>query len=294
MATLQATPGKYPLHWLNLSFVIFAHLVGAFAIVYMAAIHFSWWTLGFGLLWSTLCGLSITGGYHRLFSHSAYTASPIVRAFYLMFGAASVQNSALSWCADHRAHHSHTDRDGDPYDISRGFWWAHIGWVVHRTPRDQNRELVRDLADDPLVRFQHRYYLPLAILFGAGVPAAIGASWGDPLGALLVAGWLRVVFQWHATFSINSLTHTFGRQPFCTRTSARDSFWVALLTLGEGYHNFHHRFQIDYRNGVRWYHFDPTKWWVWTLSKLGLTHNLRRVPKDRIEAVRRESVDVAR
>jgi stearoyl-CoA desaturase (delta-9 desaturase) len=267
----------------NLLFLGAAHLAAAGAVVYMAAVHFSWWTLGLGALWATLCGVSITGGYHRLFSHSTYSASPLLRAFYLAFGAASVQNSALAWSADHRAHHADTDGDGDPYNIRRGFWWAHIGWVFHRS--QSNAAFVRRLEEDPLVRLQDRFYLPLALLFGALLPAAIGAAWGDALGAFLVAGCLRLVLQWHATFSINSLAHTIGRQPYCSRSSARDSFWLAFLTLGEGYHNFHHRFQWDYRNGIRWYHFDPTKWWVWTMAALGLARDLQRVPRARIDTV---------
>jgi len=274
------------INWTNVLFIAASHLAAAFAVVYLTVFHFSWWTLGFGLLWATLCGLSITGGYHRLFSHAAYEASWLLRAFYLMFGAASVQNSALAWTADHRAHHANTDREGDPYNINRGFWWAHIGWVFRRSEGTRDLSRARHLEADPLVRFQHRFYVPLAILFGVGVPAAIGTAWGDPLGALLVAGFLRLVLQWHATFSINSLAHLVGSRPYNRLISARDSFWIALITLGEGYHNFHHRFQSDYRNGVRWYHFDPTKWWVWTMARLGLARRLRRVPRERIRAVR--------
>jgi len=285
MAATPALTAHRPFSWVNLTFLVIAHLLAAFAIVYLAAIHFSWWTLGFGLLWGGCCGLSITGGYHRLFSHAAYQAHWLLRSFYLAFGAASVQNSALSWSRDHRIHHAHTDQDHDPYDIRRGFLWAHIAWVVHRAPARPATSTM-DLERDPLVRFQHRHYVALAFLFGAVLPTAIGCAWGDPLGTLLVAGFLRIVVQWHCTFSINSLTHMFGAQPYSTRTSARDSFWVALLTFGEGYHNFHHRFQVDYRNGVRWYHFDPTKWWIWTLARLGLTSNLRRTPAARIAEVR--------
>lgn len=281
-AVESPTPG---IAWVNLFFLILAHVVAAFAVVYVAAIHFSWWTLGFSLVWGICCGLSITGGYHRLFSHASYRAHWLLRAFYLAFGAASIQNSALAWSRDHRIHHAHTDQDDDPYDIRRGFLWAHIAWVVHRAPVRPSAG-VADLEEDPLVRYQHRYYVPLAILFGAILPAAFGALWGDAIGTMLVAGWLRIVIQWHATFSINSLTHMFGSRPYSKKTSARDSFWVALVTFGEGYHNFHHRFQVDYRNGVRWYHFDPTKWWIWTLQKIGLTKDLRRITAERIRAVR--------
>jgi len=272
--------------WVNVTFLSFAHVCALLAVLYVTIVYCSWWTIGFGALWGALCGLSITGGYHRLFAHGAYRASAPLRVFYLLFGAASVQNSALKWAADHRAHHAYTDRDGDPYDISRGFFWAHIGWVLRHAPSTNNDALVADLAEDPLVRLQHRHYVLLAVLFGALLPLAFGALWGDPIGTMLVAGWLRLVVQWHATFAINSLTHTFGSQPYTTRVSARDSFWIALLTLGEGYHNFHHRFQVDYRNGVRWFHFDPTKWWICATALCGLARNLRRVPRERIAAVR--------
>ena len=101
-------------------------------------------------------------------------------------------------------------------------------------------------------------------------------------------GFLRLVIQYHATFAVNSVAHYFGSQPYTDRNSARDHFLTAMITLGEGYHNFHHRFQADYRNGVRWFHFDPTKWFVWSLSRIGLTWDLRRVSKVRIRAAREE------
>lgn len=279
-------------------FIGFAHLMAVAAIVYMAAVHFSWWTVGLGLLWFALCGMGITGGYHRLFAHKSYQASAPVRAFYLLFGAAAVQNSALKWSSDHRRHHAHVDGDGDPYSINEGFLWAHIGWVLRKNrfhPRVIN---VADLKADVLMRLQDRYYLPIAIFMGAILPGLIGLAWGDFLGAFLVAGFLRLVIEWHATFFVNSLAHTLGSQPYCRKGSARDSFVTALLTLGEGYHNFHHRFQADYRNGVRWYQLDPTKWFVWTLSRLGQTWDLRRTPKatiqKAIEEVRQERMSSGR
>lgn len=262
----------------NLTFLATAHAMALFAIVYMAVFHFSWWTVGLACVWLTLTGVSITGGYHRLFAHPTYQASRVVRGFYLLFGSAAVQNSALKWAADHRTHHQNTDQDADPYNIKKGFWWAHIGWVLHKEMAPRDLAAVRDLQADPLVRLQHRYYAPIALVMGGLVPAALGLLWGDVLGALLVAGFLRLVVLWHATFSINSVAHLIGKQPYSLKTSARDSFWTALISLGEGYHNFHHRFQSDYRNGVRWYHFDPTKWWIWSLSKVGLTRSLKRVP----------------
>jgi len=274
------------LDWTNTLFVSFCHVMAVAAIVYLCTVRFSWWTAGLSLAWFGLCGLSITGGYHRLFSHRAYKAHRLLEVFYLLFGAASVQNSALKWSHDHRAHHAHTDKDRDVYNIRRGFWWAHIGWVFHKDALELDSASCRDLAGDRFVRWQHRYYVPLAILMGLVVPALLGSLWGDAIGAALCAGFLRLVLQWHATFCVNSFAHLYGSQPYSLKNSARDSFWNALLTLGEGYHNFHHRFQADYRNGVRWYHFDPTKWFVWTMSHVGLTHSLRRVPASVVERAR--------
>jgi stearoyl-CoA desaturase (delta-9 desaturase) len=119
------------------------------------------------------------------------------------------------------------------------------------------------------------------------LPAALGMLWGDWIGALLIAGFLRLVVQWHATFAVNSVAHAIGNQPYSKKNSARDSFWTALVTLGEGYHNFHHKFQLDYRNGIRWYQFDPTKWAIWSLSRLKITGDLRRTPESQIQQARR-------
>jgi stearoyl-CoA desaturase (delta-9 desaturase) len=236
--------------------------------------------------------VGITGGYHRLFAHPTYRASGAVRFFYLIFGAASVQNSALKWSADHRIHHTRTDQEQDPYNIRRGFWWAHIGWVFYKDTHETRG--VKDLEADPLLRWQDRNYVLLAVLVGFVAPLLIGWTWGDPLGALLVAGFLRLVVQWHATFAVNSFAHWMGSQPYSRANSARDSFWTALITLGEGYHNFHHRFQSDYRNGVRWYHFDPTKWFVWTLERLGLVSDLRRTSPEVIQRARQAVLAEAR
>ena len=263
------------LDWTNILVILAAHVVAALAIPYMVFVQFSWWTVGLAFLWFACSGLAITGGYHRLFAHPTYKANRALRLFYLFFGAGSVQNSALKWSADHRVHHAHTDTDKDPYNIERGFWWAHIAWVFYKDA-DSDLGNVRDLKRDELITWQHENYVALALIAGLVVPALLGLLWGDPLGALLVAGVLRLVVQWHATFSVNSFAHWWGSRPHSTKTSARDSFWVALITLGEGYHNFHHRFPMDYRNGFRWFHFDPTKWIVWTLSKVGVTRNLRR------------------
>jgi stearoyl-CoA desaturase (delta-9 desaturase) len=144
---------------------------------------------------------------------------------------------------------------------------------------------VADLKKDPVLVWQDRYIHLLAMLVAFVLPAGIGFLWGGgkaALGAFLIAGVLRVVVLQHATFCINSLCHYIGAQPYSSKCSARDSWLLAIVTFGEGYHNYHHEFQHDYRNGVKPWQIDPTKWIIWILSKIGLISNLRRVPAEKI------------
>ena len=225
-------------------------------------------------------GMSITAGYHRLWSHRAYEAHWLVRLPLLVFGTMAIQNSVLIWSANHRVHHRFCDNnDVDPYSAGRGFWYSHIGWMLRNYPSaEPDFSLVKDLERDPMLRFQHRYYLPLVLLTNFGIPVALGLYFGDFWGMLLLAGVTRLVISHHVTFFINSLAHMWGTQPYNDRNSAKDNPVLAFLTYGEGYHNFHHHFLHDYRNAIRWWQWDPTKWFIWALSKLGLTHSLRRTP----------------
>jgi len=262
-----------------------------------------WYIWHFGLNWFQIAlflafycatGLSITMGYHRLFAHLSFKAKTPIKLLVLIFGSASFENSAIDWVSDHRRHHKHVDEDEDPYDITKGFWYAHIGWMMFKLRPEPPQDNIPDLWKDKLVLWQHRWTHLIGITFGFGLPTLIGASYGwlhygtaqamgiQALGGFLIAGVLRIVCVQHSTFCINSVCHWIGRRPYSTKCSARDSGLVALITFGEGYHNFHHEFQHDYRNGVKPWQWDPTKWTIWTLSKLGLASELRRVPASRI------------
>jgi stearoyl-CoA desaturase (delta-9 desaturase) len=229
--------------------------------------------------------LSITCGYHRLFAHDTYEARPALKLFYLLFGGMALQNSALLWSAGHRVHHRYIDDpERDPYCARRGFWFSHIGWMLRNYPSGEpDLSTVRDLQRDPLVMWQHRHYLPLALIMNFGVPLLIGWASGDILGVLLLGGVLRLVVSHHLTFCINSLAHIVGIQPYTDENTARDNGVVALLTFGEGYHNFHHMFAHDYRNGVRWWQWDPSKWCIYVMHWIGLTRDLKRVPWFKIQ-----------
>ncbi|MEX2489546.1 MAG: acyl-CoA desaturase [Pseudomonadales bacterium] len=229
--------------------------------------------------------LSITAGYHRLWSHKSYQAHPLVRFFFALGGALSIQNSIKEWCADHRNHHRYVDDpDTDPYSIKRGLWFSHIGWMLKDYPSgNTDFSNIEDLEKDEVVNWQHRHYWTLTVALNVGLPLAIGFFLGTPLGALLLLGFLRLVVCHHTTFLINSLAHYWGRQPYSDNNSSRDNPVIALLTFGEGFHNFHHTFEWDYRNGVRWYHFDPTKWLIRSLSWIRLTWGLKMAAPEKIE-----------
>ncbi|EQC43631.1 stearoyl-CoA 9-desaturase [Bacteriovorax sp. BSW11_IV] len=228
-------------------------------------------------------GFSITAGYHRLFAHRAYKAHWSVKLFFLLFGAATFQNSCLKWATDHRRHHTNVDTEEDPYNIGEGFFYAHIGWVLLKEKEKYMNQFPKDLVNDKLVMWQHKYYLPLCAFMGLFLPGLIGMAFGSFLQGFVLAGLFRVVFVHHATFFINSLCHMVGSVTYSSEHTAKDSWIMAIFTYGEGYHNFHHTFQTDYRNGIKWFHFDPSKWIIWTLSKLGLAKNLKITAVEDIE-----------
>lgn len=235
--------------------------------------------ISFFALWA-LSGLGITAGYHRLWSHRAYNASLPLQILLMIGGTMAIQNSILYWSAGHRVHHRFVDdEDKDPYSIRRGFWYAHIGWMLRNYPSaPKDYRNVPDLLNDKLVMFQHNHYIPLVIVCHAVILLTLGWVVGDVWGVLLLGGLLRLIVSHHVTFFINSLCHMYGNRPYTDENTARDNFWLAIVTWGEGYHNYHHIFQYDYRNGIKWWQYDPTKWLIWVSSKLGLAYNLRRIP----------------
>ena len=274
------------INWTTSSFLIGSAFLAVTAVpLYLWHYGLDWFQVSLFLFYFISTGLSITLGYHRLFAHVSFRASWPVRLYVLVFGAAAFQESALAWVSDHRNHHKHVDHNPDPYNINKGFFHAHIGWLLFRLHPDQPLDNVGDLERDPLVTWQHRLWLPIAIIAGYIVPTILGYLYGGPqaaLGGLLIAGVGREFFVQHMTFLINSYCHTFGKRPYSSKCSARDSTFIAFFTFGEGYHNFHHEFQHDYRNGVKYWHFDPTKWSIWLLNKCGFVKNLRRVSREKI------------
>jgi stearoyl-CoA desaturase (Delta-9 desaturase) len=249
--------------------------------VYHGYDAFQWlWALAF----LYLNGMSITGGYHRLWAHKAYRANPALKWFFALGGAGALQNSIMVWASDHRRHHRHVD-DGelDPYCAGRGLWFSHMGWILRDYHGKADFSNTRDLQRDPVVMWQHRHYVAITLAMNLGLPLLLGIWHGDIIGTLLLVGLLRLVINHHLTFFINSLAHYWGKRPYTEGNSARDNGVLAFLTYGEGYHNFHHIFQNDYRNGIRWWQWDPTKWMISLCSKLGLASGLTRTSDFKIQ-----------
>lgn len=235
----------------------------------------SWKLISISIALVYITGISVTAGYHRLYSHTTYKTNRYVEAVLLFFATMATQGSALRWAFDHRHHHAFVDTDRDPYSIKKGFWYAHFLWLFEK-PKEIENKVISDLQRNPLLRFQHRFYGTLMVITNVLCVLFVGWWLNDYLGAFLFAWLVRLFFLHHFTWFINSLAHTWGARTFCQELSAVDNYLISLVTFGEGYHNYHHTFAYDYRNGIRWYHFDPTKWLIWSLNKLGLAHNLKK------------------
>ena len=282
----HALEDKPPINWPTTLMFIVTPVAAAVLVPWYGIVHgFSAGSWGVFAFFLVACGMSVTAGYHRLWAHRTYEASTPLKILYLIFSSMALQNSALVWCSGHRIHHLHVDdNDRDPYSAGRGFWFSHIGWMLRYYPSgNPDFANARDLERDPLLAFQHRHYLAIAIGVNVGLTVGAGLLVGDVWGTFILAGLLRIVVSHHFTFLINSLAHMWGSRPYTDENSARDNPVLAFLTHGEGYHNFHHIFAHDYRNGVRWWQWDPTKWLIGALSLVGLTRRLKRTPAFQIQ-----------
>jgi stearoyl-CoA desaturase (Delta-9 desaturase) len=289
MTPTSQTAGNPPINWLTLIVIATTN--------FCALTVVPWYGFSYGyslaaVIWFAVFmvtnGMAITAGYHRLWAHRSYRAHWSVRLLMMIFGTMALQNSILVWASNHRVHHNHVDdNDRDPYSAGRGFWFSHLGWMLRDYPSARtDLSNVKDIQADPIAAFQHRYYLPLVLAINFGFSLLAGWLSGDVWGVFWLAGLLRLVLSLHLTWFINSLAHAWGKQPYTDKNSARDNGILALVTYGEGYHNFHHLFASDYRNGVRWWQWDPTKWLIASLSCVGLTNNLRRMSDVTIQQAR--------
>lgn len=272
--------------WGPTIFVIVTHVAAIAGPILYGIYHGFTWTAGIiGLVFLALTTFSVSAGYHRLFSHGTYEAHWLLRTFLMFFGAASFEGSVFKWASLHRRHHIGADTEDDPHNISRGFFYAHMGWVIFGYTPTTIEPNIDDLKKDPILRFQDRYYALVAIVSGVLLPWAVGYAFGDPWGGLVIGSFLRIVFFHHVTWCINSVAHTFGSTPYDNKITARNNLILAWFTMGEGYHNFHHVFPFDYRNGPQVYNWDVTKWAVYLMSFVGLSKNLIRTDRAIINQV---------
>ena len=276
--TTEATPIRAPFSPLN--FALFCAIVAATTIglpLYGYFYGFSLFDWGLFLVMYIVTGMGITVGYHRLVSYQSFECPNWVKVSIFVAGGWALQNSALKWGSDHIRHHAKTDEEEDLYNASKGFWHSHCGWLFYTSIHRKDKYEVR-LRRDPVVMWQDRYYWPIVVT-GLLLPFVLGVwhgGWQGGISAILLGGLFRLFMVLNSTFTINSLCHMVGAQPYSKKDSSRDSWLVSFVSFGEGYHNFHHAYARDYRNGPQWYNFDPSKWIIFTLSLIGLASNLRR------------------
>jgi stearoyl-CoA desaturase (Delta-9 desaturase) len=250
-----------------------------FFLVHVAAVAGVFWL---GWSWSGLLlalGLyvvrmfGVTGAYHRYFSHRTYKTSRPFQLVLALLAMTSVQKGVLWWAAHHRHHHRMSDMPGDTHSVLQdGFWWSHVGWILAPQNHATDFDKVKDLARFPELRFLNRlYYLP-AIALAVGLYLA-GGMW-----ALYWGFAVSTTLLWHGTFTINSLTHVFGNRRYATTDNSRNNLWLALITLGEGWHNNHHYYQRSTNQGFYWWEVDVTFYVLKALSWVGLVWDLHTPP----------------
>jgi stearoyl-CoA desaturase (Delta-9 desaturase) len=249
------------------------------------------------LIMYVLTGLGVTVGFHRLLTHRSFKTKPAVKGVLTVLGSAAIEGPAISWVADHRKHHAFSDRPGDPHSphVDHGTGWrgalkglthAHVGWIFLHTHRGRRTRYAPDLIADPIVSAIDRRFVPCA-LGGLIAPFFLGWLFGgtlrDGFTGMLWGGAVRVLVVHHATYSINSLCHFFGRRRFPTRDESRNLFWLSFLTFGEAWHNNHHAFPTSAEHGMRRWEFDPSAYVISLLEKLGLAWDVVRISRERQE-----------
>ncbi|MEY4760741.1 MAG: hypothetical protein RLZZ200_597 [Pseudomonadota bacterium] len=220
----------------------------------------------------------VTGGYHRYFSHRTYRTSRVFQFILAFLAQTSAQRGVLWWAAHHRHHHRFSDMPNDAHSMAQdGFWYSHVGWIFERDNQATQRKYIPDLIRFPeLVWLDKYYYLP-PIMLGTAVFFTLGAS------GLFFGFFVSTVLLWHGTFTINSITHALGRRRFPTTDNSRNSWLLAIITLGEGWHNNHHHYCVSTRQGFYWYEYDITYYVLKLLSWMGIVWKLQPVPQKILE-----------
>ena len=270
LVAVPATNNK-TIRWGNGVFLVVTHAAAVAALFF-----WSWPAIACAAILYWIAGsVGIGMGFHRLLTHRGYHVPKIVEYFLVTCGTLAVEGGPIQWVTTHRIHHAHTDKKGDPHTPRDGGWWAHIGWIVRGTAQDHDRATLERYAPDLIkdryyVWLNKFYFLPPLVL---AIALLAFGGWGMMLWGIF----LRVTVGLHATWLVNSATHLWGRRRFVTLEDSRNSWWVALLTFGEGWHNNHHAFPTSARHGLRWYEIDLNWWGIRLLQLLGVARAIKRV-----------------
>ena len=271
VGTQTSAKDKQCVNWVNGLFLIGAHVTSIVALFFV-----SWPAVITGIVIYWVAGsLGIGMGYHRLLTHRAYKVPKPVEYFLAICGSLALEGGPIQWVVTHRIHHAHADRAGDPHTPRDGGWWAHVGWILWGTAQNHDEATLAhyapDLVKDRFYRWLNTYfYVPLLVV---GVPLLVFGGWGVLLWGVSV----RLTVALHATWLVNSATHLWGKTRFETGDDSRNSWWVALLTFGEGWHNNHHAHPTSARHGLHWYEIDLNWLGIRALQFLGLAHSIKRL-----------------
>ncbi|XP_058810732.1 acyl-CoA Delta-9 desaturase-like [Phymastichus coffea] len=282
-------PYKVQLVWRNIIIFIYLHL-GALYGVYLIFSSAKISTTIFAIILYHLSGFGITAGVHRLWSHRAYKAKWPLRLLLTLFNTIAFQDAVVDWARDHRMHHKYSETNADPYNAKRGFFFAHVGWLLcrkHPELREKGKEIdLRDLYADPILRFQKKYYMILMPLCCFILPTVIpvycwNESWRN---AYFVPTILRWVYTVNATWFVNSAAHLFGNKPYEKSIYPSQNLGVSIVALGEGWHNYHHTFPWDYKTAeLGNYAFNFTTAFIDLFAKIGWAYDLKTVSPDIIK-----------
>jgi stearoyl-CoA desaturase (delta-9 desaturase) len=269
-ATPQTRAAKLALVASNLPFIL---MHAAVLLVIWAGV--SWQAVAFCAAMYAVRMFAITAGYHRYFSHKTYRTSRAFQFLMGLLGTTALQKGPLWWSAHHRHHHRHSDDEHDVHSPTRhGFWWAHMGWIMSQAYDDTEWERIKDLRSYPELRWLNRWHAAPFVAVCALVQLTMGFQ-------MLVWGcFISTVLLWHGTYTINSLCHLIGRRVYKTTDTSRNSMLLALVTLGEGWHNNHHYYPASANQGFHWWQIDISYYALWTLEKLGVIWDLKRAPAE--------------
>ncbi|XP_076360609.1 acyl-CoA desaturase 1-like [Tachypleus tridentatus] len=281
--------------WTNVWIFVVLHVAALVGLVLSLTAPWKAWILG--VVSSYCSGLGVTAGAHRLWCHRTYKAKLPLRILLMIFNSLACQNDLYEWSRDHRVHHKFSETDADPHNVNRGFFFAHMGWLMckkHPDVREKGRTVdCSDLLRDPVVRFQKRFYIPLVILFCFCIPTMIPVwFWKERIWfAFLTNGILRYVVTLHFTWLVNSAAHYWGNRPYNRFMNARENKHVAWWALGEGFHNYHHTFPYDYSTSEYGWKLNISTIFIDLMAVFGQAYDMKTVPVDVIQKTKLKTGD---